>query len=60
MKKKVVLYTTLAFCLSVLFAISLLPVRAAVLNFVVNRLEFIVNPKRRKKTDILKGIEIHN
>ena len=33
---------------------------AAILTFAVNRLEITVNPKRRKKADILKGVEIHD
>ena len=30
---------------------------AAVLTSIVNRLEFLINPRRRRKSDILKGIE---
>ena len=32
---------------------------AAVLTSIVNRLEFLINPRRRRKSDILKGIETH-
>ncbi len=33
---------------------------AAALTFLVTRLERIVNPRRRKKADILKGVETHD
>ena len=33
-------------------------VLAAVLNFIVSRAEITINPKRRKRADILKGIKI--
>ena len=32
---------------------------AAVLTSIVNRLEFLINPRRRRKSDILKGIKTH-
>ncbi|MBR1660614.1 MAG: ABC transporter permease subunit, partial [Oscillospiraceae bacterium] len=33
---------------------------AAILTFIVNRLEIAVNPRRRRKTDILKGLSLHD
>lgn len=33
---------------------------AAVLIFLVNRVESFINPKRRRKEDILKGVETHD